>query len=109
MMLATITSKFYDTHLSPTFTRGQLHYAAHSVLRYRKIGEAAGRVTRADKARVVLRPLLGVAYAIARGECTECVAAIEIAAASGDAIESAADHAVRCGTELCLMLGALLR
>ena len=64
------------------------------------LAEGAGRVTRADKAR---------AYAIARGECTECVAAVEIAAASGDAIESAAAQAVRCGTEVYLMLGALLR
>ncbi len=64
------------------------------------IAEGAGRRSRADKARV---------YAIARGECSECVAAVEIAAASGDAVESAVADAVRCGTEVYLMLGALLK
>jgi four helix bundle protein len=73
------------------------------------IAEASGRVSRADKARVVLRPLLGVAFAIARGECVECVAAVEIAAAAGDAVEPAAANAVQCGTEVYLMLGALVR
>ena len=38
--------------------------------------EGAGRVTRADKAR---------AFAIARGECVEAAAAVEIAALAGDA------------------------
>ena len=64
------------------------------------IAEAAGRVSRADKARV---------FAIARGECVECIAAVEIAAAAGDAIEGAATNAVRFGTEVYLMLGALVR
>jgi len=73
------------------------------------IAEASGRVSRADKARVVLRPLLGVVYAIARGECVECVAAVEIAVAAGDAVEEAAGNAVQCGTEVYLMLGALVR
>ena len=40
------------------------------------IAEGAGRVTRGDKAR---------AYAIARGECVEAVAATEIAGGAGDA------------------------
>jgi len=66
----------------------------------RRIAEGAGRVSRADKARV---------YAIARGECVECVAAVEIAAAAGDAIEEAVRNAVQCGTEVYLMLGALVR
>ncbi len=64
------------------------------------IAEAAGRVSRADKAR---------AFAIARGECVECVAAVEIAAAAGDAVEDAAARAVECGGEVYLMLGALVR
>jgi hypothetical protein len=42
-----------------------------STIPRRHIAEAAGRVTRADKAR---------------GECVECVAAVEIAVAAGDAI-----------------------
>jgi len=64
------------------------------------IAEGAGRVTRADKAR---------AYAIARGECVECVAAVEIAAAAGDARPDAVDAVVNCGNEVFLMLGALIR
>ena len=64
------------------------------------IAEASGRVSRADKARI---------FAIARGECVECVAAVEIAAAAGDAVEPAAANAVQCGTQVYLMLGALVR
>jgi four helix bundle protein len=64
------------------------------------IAEGAGRFSRGDKAR---------AYAIARGECVECVAAIEIACAMGDALEAPAAQAVQCGAEVCLMLGALVR
>jgi four helix bundle protein len=64
------------------------------------IAEAAGRVSRGDKAR---------AFAIARGECVECVSAVEIAVAAGDAVEAAAANAVDCGTEVYLMLAALVR
>ena len=64
------------------------------------IAEGAGRVTRGDKAR---------AYAIARGECVEVVAATEIAAAAGDAVAEAAADVVALGNELYLMLGALVR
>jgi four helix bundle protein len=64
------------------------------------IAEAAGRVTRADKAR---------AYAIARGECVECVAAVEIAVAAGDAASEALSTVVDCGNEVYLMLGGLIR
>ena len=63
------------------------------------IAEAAGRVTRADKAR---------AYAIARGECVECVAAVEIAVAAGDAIAEFLPTVVSCGNEVYLMLGGLI-
>src|SRR5688572_13601529 len=45
------------------------------------LAEGAGRKSRADKARV---------YAIARGEACEAAAAVEIAAAAGDAGEVAA-------------------
>jgi four helix bundle protein len=62
--------------------------------------EGAGRVTRADKAR---------AYAIARGECVECVAGVEIAAASGDARSECAREVAAIGNELYLMLSALIR
>ena len=64
------------------------------------IAEGAGRVTRADKAR---------AYAIARGECVEAVAATEIAGGAGDANASAVSVVVGLGNELYLMLCALIR
>jgi hypothetical protein len=37
------------------------------------------------------------------------VAAVEIAVAAGDALEAAARNAVQCGTEVYLILGALVR
>jgi four helix bundle protein len=64
------------------------------------IAEGAGRVTRADKAR---------AYAIARGECVEAVAATEIAAASGDAVPEAAARAVALGNQLYLTCSSRIR
>jgi four helix bundle protein len=70
-----------------------------STIPRRHIAEAAGRVTRADKARV---------YAVARGECVECVAAVEIAVASGDAIAESLTVVVCCGNEVYLMLGGLI-
>jgi len=72
------------------------------------IAEGAGRVSRGDKARVVLQPLLGVAYAIARGECVEAVAATEIAGAAGDAVADVVETVVALGNELYLMLGGLI-
>jgi four helix bundle protein len=62
--------------------------------------EGAGRHTRPDKAR---------AFAIARGEAVEAVAAVEIAARTGDAT---ADHAARCvviGHRLVGLLTGLVR
>ena len=64
------------------------------------IAEAAGRVSRADKARV---------FGIARGEATEAVAAVEIAAHAGDASPEAAERVVRVGTAVVAMLGGLAR
>jgi len=64
------------------------------------IAEGAGRVSRADKAR---------AYAIARGECVEAVAATEIAGEAGDAIPDYVALVVELGNELYLMLGGLIR
>ena len=63
------------------------------------IAEGSGRVTRADKARV---------YAIARGECVECVAAVEIAGSAGDACPDAVAAVTRLGNDVYLMLGGLL-
>jgi four helix bundle protein len=62
--------------------------------------EGAGRVTRADKAR---------AFAIARGEAVEAVAAVEIAALSGDASHEAAARCVAIAGRLVALLTGLAR
>jgi four helix bundle protein len=62
--------------------------------------EGAGRKSRADKARV---------FAIARGEACEAVAAVEIAAAAGDAGDEAARNAVRVAGRLVVLLTGLSR
>ena len=64
------------------------------------LAEGAGRLSRADKAR---------AYAIARGECVEAVAATEIAGQAGDAADAAVASVVALGNELYRMLSALVR
>jgi four helix bundle protein len=64
------------------------------------IAEGAGRVTRGDKSR---------AFAIARGECVEAVAAIEIAALAGDADAAAAERCVALGDRLVALLTGLTR
>jgi four helix bundle protein len=62
--------------------------------------EGAGRVTRADKAR---------AFAIARGETVEAVAAVEISAHAGDCTEEAAHRCVVLGDRLVALLTGLVR
>jgi four helix bundle protein len=60
------------------------------------IAEGSGRFSRADKAR---------AYAIARGECVECVAAVEIAGSAGDTTADCVAAVTRLGNDVYLMLG----
>jgi four helix bundle protein len=62
--------------------------------------EGAGRVTRADKAR---------AFAIARGEAVEAVAAVEIAALSGEADAAAASRCVALANRVVALLTGLIR
>ncbi|WP_394846629.1 four helix bundle protein [Pendulispora brunnea] len=62
--------------------------------------EGAGRVTRADKAR---------AFAIARGEAVEAVAAVEICALAGDVEQDAADECVVIARRLLALLTRLSR
>ena len=62
--------------------------------------EGAGRVTRADKARV---------FAIARAEAGEAAAAVEIAVLSGDASEADLQRVVRIANRLIAMLTGLIR
>jgi four helix bundle protein len=78
--------------------RDQALRAAKSVCL--NIAEGAGRVTRADKAR---------AYAIARGELSEAVAAVEIAAETGDARPDSATPVLEIGAELYAVLSKLVR
>jgi len=62
--------------------------------------EGAGRVTRADKAR---------AFTIARGECVEAAAAVEIAAACGYASEGDVERVAWLADRLVAMLTRLIR
>jgi len=62
--------------------------------------EGAGRVSRADKARV---------FAIARGEAVEAVAAVEIAAHTGDTTLECARECVRIGHRLVALLTGFIR
>ena len=62
--------------------------------------EGAGRVTRADKARV---------FAIARGEAVEAAAAVEIAAACGSASEADVERVAQLADRLVGMLTRLIR
>src|SRR5262249_61071991 len=64
------------------------------------IAEGAGRVTRPDKAR---------AFTIARGECVECVAAIEIAAVLGDVKTADVEQVARLANSVIAMLTRLIR
>ena len=62
--------------------------------------EAAGRASPADKARV---------YAIARGECVEAAAAVEIAAIADDATAEAAEAVIAAADRLYALLTGLIR
>src|SRR5579863_5193286 len=62
--------------------------------------EGAGRVTRADKARV---------FAIARAEAVEAAAAVEIALLCGDCAETAAASVARIANRLVALLTGLCR
>jgi four helix bundle protein len=62
--------------------------------------EGAGRTTRGETAR---------AFSVARAEACEAAAAVEIAAASGDAPADRAREVVRLAAQVCRMLGPLVR
>ena len=62
--------------------------------------EGAGRVTRPDKAR---------AFAIARGEAVEAMAALEIAEISGDAAPGSTAKALPIADRLVALLTGLVR
>jgi four helix bundle protein len=62
--------------------------------------EGAGRVTRGDKAR---------SFAIARAECVEAAAAVEIALLCGDAAPEPAREVARIADRLVALLTGLVR
>jgi four helix bundle protein len=64
------------------------------------LAEGAGRITRADKAR---------AYAIARGEMVEAIAAVEIAVMCRRARKEALPRVLELGNRLNAMLAKLIR
>jgi four helix bundle protein len=64
------------------------------------VAEASGRVSVADKALV---------FAIARGECVEAAAAVEIAALSDDAPVEEADRVLAIAERLYGLLTGLIR
>jgi four helix bundle protein len=64
------------------------------------IAEGAGRVTKADKAR---------AFTIARGECVEAAAALEIAALIGAVSQESAQRVARLADRVVAMLTGLIR
>ena len=64
------------------------------------IAEAAGRESPADRARV---------FAIARGECLEAAAAVEIAALADDTTEEAAHVVIARADRLYALLTGLIR
>ena len=87
-----------DANIRDAGLRDQAMRAAKSACL--NCAEGAGRVTRADKAR---------AFTIARGECVEAAAAVEIAAACGYASESDVERVARLADRLVGMLTRLIR
>ncbi len=63
------------------------------------IAEAAGRSSRADKARV---------FAIARGEVSEAAAAVEIAEVAGDATAGSFEPVARIASRLVALLTGII-
>jgi four helix bundle protein len=87
-----------DAHVSDAGLRDQAMRSAKSACL--NCSEGAGRVTRADKARV---------FAIARAEASEAAAAVEIAALSGDASEENVERVASIANRLVAMLTGLIR
>ncbi len=87
-----------DASLRGAHLRDQALRAAQSAAL--NCAEGAGRVSRADKAR---------AFAIARAECVEAAAAVEIAALCGEASAASAAEVARLADRLVALLTGLVR
>src|SRR5271163_348635 len=86
-------ARIRDAHL-----RDQAMRAAKSACL--NAAEGAGRVTRADKARV---------FAIARAEAGEAASAVEIAVAAGDADAASLDSVIAHADRFVAMMTGLIR
>ena len=87
-----------DAHIRDAKLRDEAPRAAKGTCL--NIAEGAGRVSRADKAR---------AFIIARGECVEVAAAIEIAALLGAASQRDAERVALLADRVVAMLTRLIR
>lgn len=87
-----------EAQIADATLRAQALRAAKSVCL--NCAEGAARVTRPDKAR---------AFAIARGECVEAAAAVEIAAECGDTTEASVLAVLNIANELVAVLTGLIR
>ena len=87
-----------DAHVRDASLRDQALRAAKSACL--NVSEAAGRTSKADKARV---------FTIARAEAGEAAAAIEIAVLSGDADEDALERVMGSANRLIALLTGLIR
>ena len=87
-----------EAHVRDAGLRDQAMRAAKSACL--NTAEGAGRVSRADKARV---------FGIARAEAGEAAAAVEIAVLSGDADEENLERVVSIANRLIAMLTGLIR
>jgi four helix bundle protein len=93
LLLAVLAAQIRDAKLRDEATRA----AKGACL---NCAEAAGRVTRPDKARVLT---------IARGEAVEAAAAVEIAALCGDASQASALAVARIADRLVALLTGFIR
>jgi four helix bundle protein len=93
LLVAVRDASIRDAHL-----RDQAMRAAQSTCL--NVAEGAARVTRADKAR---------AFTVARGECVEAAAAVEIAVLCGTAKQADSDRVAAIVHRLVGMLTRLIR
>jgi len=93
LLIAVKAAKIRDTHL-----RDQAHRAAKSACL--NTAEGAGRVSRGDRVR---------AFAIARGEAVEAVAAVEIAEIAGDADVGSTARCIPIAERVVALLTGLTR
>jgi four helix bundle protein len=87
-----------DAHVKDSGLKDQALRSAKSAAL--NCAEGAGRVSRADKARV---------FAIARAEASEAAAAVELAVLMGDASQENLERVVSIANRLVAMLTRLIR